>query len=367
MAGLRWPLEEGDYVPGRVQSVAEGGRLVEGDIAVAPYSDDDRSIAADSWSVKSEYGSTLDGDDQRHADAECLAASSFRASDYSSDKEEQGIELDQSILGLKGHWDASYAGELTHFFEHGDVGEIWFGEGVMETIALWTARVCAGIASGLPIDPVDGLLISSSGYSDALSETQTAELASWNVLDIGTGNGLLLQAFSKHGFTSLTGIDYSDAAIQLARAVAERNGYPNIKFLVDDILETKLKTQFKLVTDKGTLDAIGLHPEGPLKRNLYWKAVSKLVAPDGVLVITSCNSTKDELVDEASSYLQNSSTGVFYAKGEDSISISSTSSSSSDAEPVFHYIDHIRTYPTFQFGGGEGSRVSTVAFLRLAL
>lgn len=29
---------------------------------------DERSIAADSWSVKSEYGSTLDGDDQRHVD-----------------------------------------------------------------------------------------------------------------------------------------------------------------------------------------------------------------------------------------------------------------------------------------------------------
>lgn len=37
-------------------------------------SDDDRSIAADSWSIKSDYGSTLD-DDQRHADAsEALSA-----------------------------------------------------------------------------------------------------------------------------------------------------------------------------------------------------------------------------------------------------------------------------------------------------
>ena len=46
-------------------------------------SDDDRSVAADSWSIKSEYGSTLD-DDQRHADAaEALSAANFRAaSDY---------------------------------------------------------------------------------------------------------------------------------------------------------------------------------------------------------------------------------------------------------------------------------------------
>lgn len=35
---------------------------------------------------------------------------------------------------------------------------------------------------------------------------------------------------------------------------------------VDDVLETKLEQQFKLVLDKGTLDAIGLHPDGPVKR-----------------------------------------------------------------------------------------------------
>lgn len=35
---------------------------------------------------------------------------------------------------------------------------------------------------------------------------------------------------------------------------------------VDDVLETKLEQQFQLVLDKGTLDAIGLHPDGPVKR-----------------------------------------------------------------------------------------------------
>lgn len=42
-------------------------------------SDDERSVAADSWSVRSEYGSTLD-DDQRYADAaEVLAAAAASA------------------------------------------------------------------------------------------------------------------------------------------------------------------------------------------------------------------------------------------------------------------------------------------------
>ena len=35
---------------------------------------------------------------------------------------------------------------------------------------------------------------------------------------------------------------------------------------VDDILETKLDRKFQLLVDKGTLDAIGLHPDGPVKR-----------------------------------------------------------------------------------------------------
>ena len=53
--------------------------------AVDLVSDDDRSVAADSWSIKSEYGSTLD-DDQRNADAaEALSAGNLRAaSDYRS-------------------------------------------------------------------------------------------------------------------------------------------------------------------------------------------------------------------------------------------------------------------------------------------
>ncbi|CAH8389442.1 unnamed protein product [Eruca vesicaria subsp. sativa] len=76
-------------------------------------SDDDRSIAADSWSIKSEYRSTLD-DDQRHADAaESLSSANFRvSSDYS-------------------YWDAAYSDELSNFREHGHTGEVWFGDDVM--------------------------------------------------------------------------------------------------------------------------------------------------------------------------------------------------------------------------------------------
>lgn len=56
MAGMRLLPEDSDVTQLRPPAAAD---LI---------SDDDRSVAADSWSIKSEYGSTLD-DEQRHADA----------------------------------------------------------------------------------------------------------------------------------------------------------------------------------------------------------------------------------------------------------------------------------------------------------
>ncbi|CAL9071937.1 unnamed protein product [Musa textilis] len=178
------------------------------------------------------------------------------------------------------------------------------------------------------------------------------DLSGWSVLDIGTGNGLLLQELAKQGFSNLTGTDYSEGAIVLAQNLATRNGYPNINFLVDDVLETKLDRKFQLVMDKGTLDAIGLHPDGPLKRIMYWESVSNLVAPGGILVITSCNNTKDELLQEVENLNQKKT------------SMQELDPESGNAPVVFQYIDHVRTYPTIMFGGVEGSRVCSVAFCR---
>lgn len=73
-------------------------------------------------------------------------------------------------------------------------------------------------------------------------------------------------------------------------------------------------------------------------------------------MITSCNSTKDELVREVESFNQRK------------IGVSQDPEISKDQEagrdPPFRFLSHVRTYPTFMFGGSEGSRVATVAFLR---
>jgi hypothetical protein len=70
MAGTRCPPDE----PASSLSLDQNTQ--------AHYSDDERSVAADSWSVKSEYGSTLDGDDQRNADVVDALNASFRPTDY---------------------------------------------------------------------------------------------------------------------------------------------------------------------------------------------------------------------------------------------------------------------------------------------
>nr|XP_043616707.1 EEF1A lysine methyltransferase 2 [Erigeron canadensis] len=341
MAGNRLPPEDADVSPVVRPAVAAT-------IAADLISDDDnRSIAADSWSIKSDYGSTLD-DDQRHADAsEALAAPHRAASDYSSDKEEPDAETITSMLGFQSYWDTAYADEMTNFREHGHAGEVWFGADVMETVASWTKDLCIDIAQKQVQNHHDN--------SSDLGNHNEGDLAAWSILDVGTGNGLLLQELAKQGFSDLTGTDYSEGAIELARSLADRDGFTTIKLLVDDILETKLDKKFHLVTDKGTLDAIGLHPDGPVKRIMYWESVSKLVAPGGLVVVTSCNHTRDELVQEVENFNQSKA------------NISQETQTPAEADeyaPIFSYLDHIRTYPTFMFGGSVGSRVATVAFLR---
>ncbi|CAL9749657.1 unnamed protein product [Musa acuminata subsp. burmannicoides] len=331
MAGIRWSPEDADLLPARPP----------GD----PVSDDDRSVAADSWSIKSDYGSTVD-DDQRHADAvEGFPGCSFRAaSDYSSDKDAPDAnEVETSLMGSQSYWNSTYAEDLANLPEHGNSSEVWFGVEVMDILVKWTKNLCASICQGLDR--------SDDNSCKAEPGDTFRDLSSWRVLDIGTGNGLLLQELAKQGFHDLTGVDYSERAIELAKTLAVRGGFSYINFVVDDVLETKLGRSFQLVMDKGTLDAIGLHPDFPVKRMMYWDSVSHLVAPGGILVITLCNRTKDELLQEVEQFNQQR--------------LGSQEENSSTESAVFRYLNHVQTYPTMTLGGVDGSRITTVALVRL--
>lgn len=81
-------------------------------------------------------------------------------------------------------------------------------------------------------------------------------------------------------------------------------------------------------------------------------------------VITSCNHTKDELVEEVENFNIRKS-NLCRGDGNDANNVLSSGSEAASRidQPPFEYLSHVRTYPTFMFSGSVGSRVATVAFL----
>jgi hypothetical protein len=73
-----------------------------------------------------------------------------------------------------------------------------------------------------------------------------------------------------------------------------------IRYEVCDILSTDvivMSREYAVALDKGTYDAISLHPENSKeKREKYILNVWKLLKPQGLLLITSCNWTEKELI-----------------------------------------------------------------------
>lgn len=185
-------------------------------------------------------------------------------------------DLDPSILGTKAYWDDIYKRECTNFAENNeDEGEIWFGEESEDKI----------------VDYLEG------------NFKQDKRL---RVLDLGTGNGHLLFKLMDEGFTNwdMLGIDYSEHSVDLARSIAKARGFESINFKVMDFLSpqkvTKDITNFDIVLDKGTFDAISLSDQktasGQKLNEVYAKSVARFMKPGSKLVITSCNWTQDELI-----------------------------------------------------------------------
>ncbi|KFO92110.1 Methyltransferase-like 10, partial [Buceros rhinoceros silvestris] len=198
-------------------------------------------------------------------------------------------------------WDAAYERELRTFEDMGDAGEIWFGEESMVRIIRWLEK------QKVPLDS--------------------------SVLDIGTGNGVLLVELAKSGYTNLTGIDYSPSAIQLAEKVREKEGLSHIQFKVEDFLAPSAALSgFEICIDKGTFDAISLNPDDTVeRRKQYVRSLCSVLKPEGFFLITSCNWTKEELLNE-------------FREG-------------------FEILEELPT-PKFCFGGRIGNSVTALVFQR---
>ncbi|KAL4226437.1 Methyltransferase-like protein 10 [Mactra antiquata] len=215
-------------------------------------------------------------------------------------------DFDSSELGTKEYWDSAYEKECENFEDVGDVGEIWFGEETMVKVANW-------------IEDCDDIKLDD------------------DIIDLGSGNGMMCIELRKRGYNKLTGVDYSDLAVTLSKSVAKSEGYEDIQFETGDLITNVqpnpcscLNKQYKLVLDKGTYDAISLMPDDSISpRKQYLQTVKDVMTEGSLYSITSCNWTKDQLID-------------FFKE-----------------DFVLHSQIPFRT---FQFGGQTGSTVTSLLF-----
>ncbi|CAJ0579663.1 unnamed protein product, partial [Mesorhabditis spiculigera] len=215
--------------------------------------------------------------------------------------------IEASVLGTKEYWDDRYQVELQNYDEHEDEGEVWFGRA----------------AENRMLKYIDG--------ANRKKENR--------VLDLGCGNGSLLRRLAAKGYTKLYGVDYSPAAIDLARKISKDEDVA-IDFDVLDILNiTKnyFHGQYNLVMDKGTWDAMSLCDveEREARRVGYLKAVEDALADDGLLLIMSCNFTRVELE-------------TFFSS------------------PLLKFYAELPAQATITFGGQEGTTSTGVVFKKFA-
>lgn len=254
-------------------------------------------------------------------------------------EEEKPSHLDPSDLGTKAYWDAAYEREIANHTEHpADEGTVWFSDAGAEERML----------SYLDDLADDWKLVKGDDDDDKEGE-EKAEADSTSFLDLGTGNGHLLFALRDEGWRGrMVGVDYSAKSVELARQIGlkrwadgESEHVMDVKFEEWDILSQEpgkewLEHGFDVVLDKGTFDAISLSGEtdaqGRRIFESYREKVEPLIKPGGLLLITSCNWTADELK------------AWFVVEGG-----------------LLEYEDAIK-YPHFTFGGKTGSQVCSLCF-----
>ncbi|KKY28213.1 putative s-adenosylmethionine-dependent methyltransferase [Diplodia seriata] len=252
--------------------------------------------------------------------------------------------LDPSDLGTKAYWDACYDREIANHAERpSDEGTVWFADAGAEERML---AYLDDLADDWRLVKGD-----DGGFEDEGARQAEGDCTSF--CDLGTGNGHLLFALRDDGWRGrMVGVDYSARSVELARRIAvERNrkdgddeeqpAAADVHFEEWDILgeeprEEWLQGGFDVVLDKGTFDAISLSAETDAQGRRvfegYREKVEPLIKPGGLLLVTSCNWTADELK------------AWFVVDGG-----------------LLEYEDKIK-YPSFMFGGRSGSKVCTLCF-----
>ena len=118
--------------------------------------------------------------------------------------------------------------------------------------------------------------------NDLKEHLRTMTMAKGRLLDLGTGPATQAIELSKLGF-QVTATDISENAITRAKSMSK-----DIEFIVDDILESKLKDDsFDYIFDRGCF-----HVLEPSSRQRYVNQISRILR-DGGLLFLKTFSTKE--------------------------------------------------------------------------
>lgn len=181
------------------------------------------------------------------------------------------VNFQSSKLGTKEYWDDCYELENENFDDHGEEGEVWFGEEAGERMVDWLEERC---------------------QEGELSESSP-------VLDVGCGNGLLTVSLCQAGWTNVTGVDYSSGAVELATKIASQYEctatFQTMDLLDNDLVSSNFGGQFRIIVDKGTFDAVSLSEGSTTEKQKYVESLAVMLEAEGLFLITSCNWTETEL------------------------------------------------------------------------
>ena len=124
--------------------------------------------------------------------------------------------------------------------------------------------------------------------SDLQEELERRKISKGRILDLGTGPATQAVQLAKRGL-QVTGSDVSEAAINRARKVyVHNNKDKEICFIVDDILNSKIKDKsFDYVFDRGCFHILPIQ-----KRPVYIKEINRILDNRGILFL-KCFSVKE--------------------------------------------------------------------------
>ena len=117
-------------------------------------------------------------------------------------------------------------------------------------------------------------------WLDLISDLQLPKEAA--IIDIGAGASLLLDALIDNGFSNLSALDISSAAISRLKERLD-NSPVGIKFYVGDVLEFKAHEKFQLWHDRAVFHFLLTSKE----QNSYVAAAADSISANGYLVLAT--------------------------------------------------------------------------------